>query len=90
MKPKSETYNARYKRLETGEMALIRIGHHIFRLWRAGGRVDGYLDQSLETVWTLKAQIRAEKRKLRPTPSPNYRNPRRATISLETQDEHVL
>lgn len=52
------------KRLETGEMALRRIGHHIFRLWRAGGRVDGYLDQSLDTVWTLKAQIRAEKRKL--------------------------
>jgi hypothetical protein len=74
---RSETYDARYKRLETGENRLRRIGHYIFRLWRAGGRVDGYLDQSLNTVWTLKAQIRAEKRKLRPTPSPNYRKPSR-------------
>jgi hypothetical protein len=44
------------------ELTLIRMGHHLWRAWKASKRQDKALYAALETIWAAKEAIRAELR----------------------------
>jgi hypothetical protein len=60
-KLKSTSLKAKIHRLDAAEIWLIRSGQHLFKLWRAKGRYDNDLEDSFETIWQLKREIRKEK-----------------------------
>jgi hypothetical protein len=45
------------------EMVLIRVGHHLWRAWKASRRQDKALFAALETVWAAKEAVRVDLRK---------------------------
>ena len=45
------------------ELLLIRIGHHLWREWKASKRQDKALYTALETVWAAKEVVRVPLRK---------------------------
>jgi hypothetical protein len=65
---KSNTPRAQLHRLERAELILIRAGQHLFKEWRSKGRSDSVLEESFETIWRLKKEVRDAKHVLRPEP----------------------
>ena len=44
------------------ELTLIRVGHHLWRAWKASKMADKALYAALETVWNAKEAVRVELR----------------------------
>lgn len=44
------------------ELTLIRVGHHLWRAWKASKMADRALYAALETVWNAKEAVRVELR----------------------------
>jgi hypothetical protein len=58
---KSTSLRAQLHDIARAEMLLIRAGQHLFLEWRRKGRGDSILEESFETIWRLKREVRLDK-----------------------------